>query len=107
MRLGAPQLRLFELEASALRWFEAVRHAPASAEGPPSPLGEGRRKQKGSLRLYSSSSVEMARDGQLKLEFISSKERLTLLAESAETRDAWAAAIQAAIDALVQARACY
>ena len=38
------------------------------------------------------------------LELVSSKERLTLLAESAETRDAWVAAIQAAIDALVQAQ---
>ena len=104
VRLGAPRLRLFELEPSALRWFEAPRHATAEE------VGEGRRKQKqkgvkvqkGSLRLYSSSSVEVAPRSRHHLELISSKERLTLLAESAETRDAWVAAIQAAIDALVR-----
>ena len=104
VRLGAPRLRLFELEPSALRWFEAPRHATVEE----ALLGEGRRKQKGikvqkgSLRLYSSSSVEVAPRSRHHLELISSKERLTLLAESAETRDAWVAAIQAAIDALVQ-----
>ena len=51
--LGAPRLRLFELAPSALRWFDAARRAEERQ------LGEGKRKPKGSLRLYSSSSVEV------------------------------------------------
>ena len=59
--------------AGWLSWYE-----PAKTQEGPEDEAKAKKKLKGSLRLFSSSSVELARDGPLSLEVISSNERLTL-----------------------------
>ena len=95
----------FVLERSRLSWYEPGALDP-TVGGPRA--GERREespKAKGSLRLYSSSAIEMPGDGSAghspsaatRFEVITHRERLGLHALSVEERDAWGAAIEHAV----------